>query len=116
MTNLQKINKCILRLIKRDPFKTISIFSLIIGSIFLLIYFFNVNYFPTNVYINDMILITVLSCFVGIIFILIVILSLSFPVIIYQSSKKLKQFEKILIYRYSKNKKIKKLKKILFLK
>lgn len=108
MTILQKMNSFILNLIKKDPIKTISTFSLVIGSFFLLIYFFKVNYFPTGVNINDMLLITVLSCFVGIIFVTIVILSLSFPVINYQSSEKLKQFEKILNYRYSKNKKIKK--------
>ncbi|WP_301382507.1 hypothetical protein [Aliarcobacter butzleri] len=108
MTILQKTNEFIFNLIEKDPFKTISAFSLIIGSIFLLIYFFNVNYFPTDININDLLLITILSCFVGIMFISIVILGLSFPVINYQNSKELKRFEKILNYRYSKYEKIKK--------
>ncbi len=116
MTILQKINSFILNLIEKDPIKTISSFSLVIGSIFLLMYFSKVSYFPTSISINDVFLISLLSFLVGIFFIFLVILILSYPVIIYQSCKKLEQFEKIVKYKYIQNYKKKKRKSNFFYK
>jgi len=99
---MNEFKQYLIDFIKQNFFKLITTLALILGGFFLLIYFFHVEYFPTNVRLSDMFLILLLSCFVGLFFITLIVFALILPVINYQSSKKLSQFEKRIKDRYLK--------------
>lgn len=107
-TELKKeLQENLLNYIKQNPFKLITGFSLVIGGFFLLIYFWHVEYFPSNIKFEDIFLVLLLSCIVGILFIAIILLTLIFPVINYQSCKKLSLFEKRIKEKYLKSYEVK---------
>ncbi|QNK85925.1 hypothetical protein HOO31_04780 [Aliarcobacter cryaerophilus] len=90
---LEKIFSVILKMIKNNPFKTLPALSFIIGAIIILIYFIKINYFPSNMSINDIIIILSLSCILGLIFIFMITIILASPVFFYDLSEDLKKFE-----------------------
>jgi hypothetical protein len=98
-----ELQQNLLSYIKQNLIKSILSMAYIIGGIFLLIYFWYVKYFPTSIKIEDLLLVSLLSCVVGVLYIVIIILALSFPVINYQYCRKLSQFEKIIKYKYLKH-------------
>jgi hypothetical protein len=61
--NMNEFTQYCMNYIKQNPIKSITSFSLIVGGIFLLIYFFHVGYFPTSMRLDDIFLLLLLCCF-----------------------------------------------------
>jgi len=108
---MNELKQIFMTYLKENPIKGLSGLSFTIGGFFLLIYFFHIEYFPTSISFDTIFLVVLLSCFVGIGFIVFVILALSYPVFLYQQCYKLQQFERILKYKYLKKNQGKKLEK-----